>query len=74
MTEATLLTFSPRKRAVTVPRYYVVRLSGDFTGMSRWLTREQAEIAAEEMAEQYPGDEIAVLAPVALRRSTASGN
>jgi hypothetical protein len=72
MTEATLLTFRPKKKAPQ--RYYVVNLSGDFSGMSRWYSFEEAEAMAATMAEEFPGDQIAVLAPVALRRSTASEN
>jgi hypothetical protein len=63
---AALLTFQPRKKAVPVPRYYVVRLSGGFDGMSRWHSFEEAMAAADTMREEFPEDEVAVLAPLAV--------
>jgi hypothetical protein len=69
MTEPILLAFPRRTpRPVETPQtFYVVNLTRDsFCGMSRWHTQEQAEIAAGDMAEEYPGDEIAILHPVAV--------
>jgi hypothetical protein len=63
MTAATVLTFAPRKKAEPVPRFYVVR-AGGFDGMSRWHSIEQAEIAADDLAEQFPSDKISILTVV----------
>jgi hypothetical protein len=62
---AAVLTFQPRKRAVPEPRYYVVR-SGGFDSMSCWGSLEQAAIAADDLAEQFPDDRIAILHPVSV--------
>jgi hypothetical protein len=74
LTEAVVLNFSPRKKAAPPPRYDVVKM-GVFDSMSCWQTREQAEIAAEDLAERFPEDEIAILVSGGVRcRSTERKN
>jgi hypothetical protein len=67
MPEPILLTFPRRRKAAEVSlRYFVVNRADPFVGMSCWPSLEQAEVAAGDMATEYPGDEIAILAPVAV--------